>query len=118
MPLWIQVTHRIIAFLILGHVIGITIGVRKRGEPRPIRSAAWAALGVVILQILVAGAMVGMHFPPSLRSLHQAVGTALWTVVVALAALAAGSRMHAGPSEVVRESPSRGEFATPEGVST
>jgi heme A synthase len=118
MPLWIQVTHRIIAFLILGHVIGITIGVRKRGESRPIRSAAWAALGVVILQILVAGAMVGMHFPPSLRSLHQAVGTALWTVVVALAALAAGPHMYAGPSEVVRESPSRGEFATPEGVST
>jgi heme A synthase len=118
MPLWIQVTHRIIAFLILGHVIGITIGVRRRGEPRPIRSAAWAALGVVILQILVAGAMVGMHFPPSLRSLHQALGTALWTVVVALAALAAGPRTHEGPSEIVRESPSRGEFATPEGVST
>jgi heme A synthase len=115
-PLWIQVTHRIIAFLILGHLIGITIGVGKRGEPRPIRSAAWAALAVVIVQILVAGAMVGMHFPPSLRSLHQAVGTALWTVVVALAALAAGRP--AGGSEIVRESPSRGEFATPEGVST
>ena len=117
-PLWIQVTHRIIAFLLLGHLIGISIGVRKRGEPRPIRAAAWAALGVVILQVLVAGAMVGMHFPPSLRSLHQAVGTALWTVVVALTALAAGQRTHAGTSEIVRESPSRGEFATPEGVST
>lgn len=117
-PLWIQVTHRIIAFLLLGHLIGISIGVRKRGEPRPIRTAALAALGVVILQVLVAGAMVGMHFPPSLRSLHQAVGTALWTVVVALAALAEGRRTYAGTSEIVRESPSRGEFATPEGVST
>ncbi len=116
-PLWIQVTHRIIAFLLLGHLIGIGVGVRKRGEPRPIRNAAWAALGVVILQILVAAAMVEMHFPPLLRSLHQAVGTALWIVVVALAALAAGPRTD-GASEIVRESPSRGEFATPEGVST
>jgi heme A synthase len=116
-PLWIQVTHRIIAFLLLGHLIGISIGVRKRSEPGPIRNAAWAALGVVILQILVAAAMVEMHFPLSLRSLHEAVGTALWIVVVALAALAAGP-LTEGTSAIVRESPSRGEFATPEGVST
>ena len=117
-PLWIQVTHRIIAFLLLGHLIGVSIGVRKRGEAKPIRAAAWAALGVVILQVLVAGAMVGMHFPPSLRSLHQAVGTALWIAVATLAALSAGARTYRGTSEIVRESPSRGEFATPEGVST
>lgn len=118
LPLWIQVTHRIIAVLLFGHLIGIHIGVRKRNEPGPIRNAARAALGFVTLQILVAGAMVGMHFPPSLRSLHQAVGTALWIVVVALASLSEGSRASAGKSEIVRESPSRGEFATPEGVST
>ena len=116
-PLWIQATHRIIAFLLLGHLIGISVGVRKRAEPGPIRNAAWAALGIVVLQILFAAAMVEMHLPPSLRSLHQAVGTALWIVVVALAALAEGPRA-TGISEIVRESPSRGEFATPEGVST
>lgn len=116
-PLWIQVTHRIIAFLLLGHLIAISIGVRKRGEPRPIRSAAWAALGVVVLQIFVAAAMVEMHLPPSLRSLHQAVGTALWLAVVILVALAAGPATN-DTSAIVRESPSRGEFATPEGVST
>ena len=116
-PLWIQVTHRIIAFLLLGHLIGINVGARKRDEPRPIRNAAWAALGVVILQIFVAAAMVEMHFPPALRSLHQAVGTVLWIVVVALAALAEGPQTN-DTSELVRESPSRGEFATPEGVST
>ena len=116
-PLWIQVTHRIIAFLLFGHLIGISVGVRKRGESRPIRSAAWAALGVVVLQILVAAAMVEMRFPPSLRSLHQGVGTALWLAVVTLAALAASPATN-DRSAIVRESPSRGEFATPEGVST
>jgi heme A synthase len=72
---------------------------------------------VVVLQILVAAAMVQLQFPSTLRSLHQAVGTTLWIVVVTLAALAAGPRTNA-TAEIVRESPSRGEFATPEGVST
>jgi heme a synthase len=93
-PLWIQVTHRVIAFLLLFHLIGIIFGVRKRAERGPVRAAAWTALSLIVLQVLVAAAMVEMHLPSSLRSLHQPI------------------------SEVIRESPSRGEFATPEGVST
>jgi heme A synthase len=117
-PLFIHASHRIVAFLLLGHLIGVALGVRKRGEPAPIRTAAWLALSLVVLQVLVAAAMVEMHLPASFRSLHQAVGTALWTAVVALAALAAGRRGPAPIAEIVRESPSRGEYATPEGVST
>jgi cytochrome c oxidase assembly protein subunit 15 len=117
-PLVIQVTHRIIAFLLLAHLIGIAIGVRKRAEPRPIRVAAWTALGIVTLQIVVAAAMVEMHLPASLRSIHQAIGTALWISVVALAALASGLRYMTDIERIVYESPSRGDFATPEGVST
>lgn len=117
-PLYIQVTHRILAFLLLGHLIGIVIGARKRGEARAIRNAAWTALGIVILQVFVAAAMVEMHLPPTLRSLHQAVGTALWISIVALAALAAGTRGTSDIGRIVYESPSRGKFATPEGVST
>jgi heme A synthase len=117
-PLYIQVTHRIIAFLLVGHLIGIFLGVRKRAETRAVRSAAGTALGIVILQILVGAAMVDMHLPPTLRSLHQAVGTALWISVVTLAALAAGTGGMADIERIVYESPSRGEFATPEGVAT
>lgn len=117
-PLWIQATHRVLAFLLLGHLIGLTIGVNKRKEAGPIRAAAWSALGVVILQIIVAAGMVEMHLPPALRSLHQAVGTALWLAVVAVAALSVDRRPIGATADIVRESPSRGEFATPEGVST
>jgi heme a synthase len=117
-PLAIQVSHRIIAFLLLGHLIGVAIGVRKRAEARPIRIAAWSALGIVTLQILVAAAMVEMHLPASLRSIHQAIGTALWISVAALAALSSGVRYMTDIERIVYESPSRGEFATPEGVST
>ncbi|HYU52519.1 MAG TPA: COX15/CtaA family protein, partial [Gemmatimonadaceae bacterium] len=117
-PLYIQVTHRIIAFLLLGHLVGIVIGIRKRGETRAVRAAAVTALGVVILQILVAAAMVELHLPPTLRSVHQAMGTALWISVVALTALATGTSGMTEIERIVYESPSRGEFATPEGVST
>ena len=117
-PLAIQVWHRIVAFLLFGHVVGLSLGVSKRREPRPIRAAAWAALGIVTLQIIVAATMVEMNLPAPLRSIHQAIGTALWVSVVALAALATGQRYMTDIERIVFESPSRGEFATPEGVST
>lgn len=117
-PLLLHASHRIIAFLLLGHLIGLVIGVRRRAEPRPIRAAAWTALSIAALQIVVAAAMVEMHLPASLRSIHQAIGTALWVSVVTLAALASGRRFMTDIERIVYESPSRGEYATPEGVST
>ena len=117
-PLAIQVWHRIVAFLLFGHIVGLSLGVSKRREPRPIRAAAWTALTIVTLQIIVAATMVEMNLPASLRSIHQAIGTALWISVVALAALATGQRYMTDIERIVFESPSRGEFATPEGVST
>jgi heme A synthase len=117
-PLVIHVWHRIIALLLLGHLIGVAVAVRKRAEPRPLRIAAWTALSLVSLQIVVAATMVEMQLPPSLRSIHQAVGTALWITVVTLTALASGQRFMTDMERIVYESPSRGEYATPEGVST
>jgi heme a synthase len=117
-PFWIQVTHRIIALLLLGHLTGIFFAVRRRGESAIIRHAAVTALTVVVIQIVIAAAMVELGLPAALRSLHQAVGTLLWICVVAMAALAAGTNGRTEIERIVYESPSRGEFATPEGVST
>ena len=117
-PIAIHVTHRVIAFLLAGHLIGMAIGTRKRGDPPVIRRTVVAALAIVVLQVLVAAGMVEMNLPATLRSVHQAVGTALWITVVTLTALAGKRSGQAIPADVVRESPSRGTFATPEGVST
>ncbi|HEU4749255.1 MAG TPA: COX15/CtaA family protein [Gemmatimonadaceae bacterium] len=117
-PVGIHVTHRVVAFLLLGHLVGMAIGTRKRGDPRNIQAAVMTALGLVILQVLVAAGMVEMHLPATLRSVHQAVGTALWISVVAAAALSRARPPIGAPADVVRESPSRAEFARPEGVST
>lgn len=117
-PLHIQVTHRILAFLLFGQLIGLAMAAKKRGAPVLVRRAAWITLGAVVLQVLLAAGMVEMHLPAAFRFMHQAMGTALWIAIVALTALAAGRGEIRDVAEVVREPPSRGEFATPEGVST
>lgn len=117
-PVTIHITHRVIAFLVLGHLIGMNVGSRKRKEPAIIRMTVAAALGLVVLQVLIAAGMVEMALPATLRSLHQAVGTALWIAVVTVTALAGSRRASSTSPDVGRESPSRGTFATPEGVST
>lgn len=118
LPIAIQIVHRILGFFVLGHLIGMNVGSRKRKEHRAIRVAVGVALGLAVLQIVVAAGMVEMTLPATLRSLHQAVGTAVWIAVVSVAALAARRRYQEAPADVVRESPSRGIFGTPEGMST
>ena len=86
--LYVQVTHRILAFLLFGHLIGVAIATSRRNEPTVIIRSARIALGAAILQILVAAAMIEMHFPPAFRSLHQAFGTLVWLSVVVLAIIA------------------------------
>ena len=105
----IQYTHRILAFVLLGHTLGLAIGVHRRGDSTLVRRMAWLAFAAVLLQIVVAAALVEMHLPAMLRSLHQAVGTGLWLVIFTFAALArrgavgatvAGSRSEARPLAV------------------
>jgi len=87
LPLWVHLTHRIIAFALLFHMVGVVVGTRRRAEPAPVRRAASLALALVTAQVLLAAAMVEMRFPPLLRSLHQAIGTLVWLVVFTLAGL-------------------------------
>jgi heme A synthase len=84
----IQITHRILAFLLFFHLIGLTIAVAKRGEPRVIVRATRIALAAVIVQIGIAAALVELFLPAVLQSLHQALGTLVWIAMIALALLA------------------------------
>ena len=101
-PLGIQIVHRVIAFLLLGHLMGIAIAVGKRKEPRVIKLAARTAFFAAIVQILIAAAMIEMHFPPFLRSLHQAAGTFVWLAIVVMAIISARATRPANASEVMR----------------
>ena len=83
----IQFTHRILAFLLFFQLLGLMLGVRRRGEAPLIIRAAVVAFGAVLAQIVIAAAMVEMHLPALLRSTHQAVGTLVWVIVVTFALL-------------------------------
>ena len=87
-PLYVHILHRIMAVLLFGHLIGIAIATQKRKEPAVIVRSARFALAAAVLQILIAAAMIEMHFPPAFRSLHQAFGTLVWLSVVVLAIIA------------------------------
>ena len=85
---WVQSIHRVLAVLVVLHLFGLVMAFRKREEPPIVRRAAVIALSFGVLQLLVAGAMIGMHLPPVLRSLHEAVGVSVWISTFILAYLA------------------------------
>jgi heme A synthase len=83
----VQMTHRIIAVVLILHLFGMVMAQRKKRESL-IQFTATIAFSFGILQLLVAGAMIGMHLPPVLRSLHEATGVSIWIATFALAYLA------------------------------
>jgi heme A synthase len=85
----VQLTHRVLALLLLLHLIGVVAGLsRRRAESRTVARAAAVALGLVILQLTVAASMVLLTLPAVLRSLHEAVGISVWLGTFSYAYLA------------------------------
>jgi heme A synthase len=84
----VQLTHRVLAVLVVFHLVGLAIAFSRRGEPAILRRAAVVACALGVLQLLVAGAMIGLRLPPVLRSLHEATGVSIWIAAFTLAYLA------------------------------
>lgn len=85
----LQLTHRALAFVLLFHVLAITLAARRRaGESVVVKQATAVASGLVVLQVSVGAAMIWMVMPMSLRMAHQAIGVAVWMVVFLAAYLA------------------------------
>ena len=92
---WIQIAHRTIAVLLVLHLIGQVMGLRRRyaTEAPVVVSTAKLACALGLLQLVVAGAMIGMKLPSALRSSHQAIGVSIWLSTFAYAYMAwLGSR--------------------------
>ncbi|OYV63348.1 MAG: hypothetical protein B7Z72_14415 [Gemmatimonadetes bacterium 21-71-4] len=84
----IQLTHRTLALLLGLVAVGIALRAR-RGDVGPVvRRAAYVVFAFVILQVIIAAAMVLLHLPPVLRSLHEAAGVGVWLSAYTLAYLA------------------------------
>ena len=95
----IQLTHRVIAVLLLLHLSGaVTMLRRRRAEEAPVVTrAAVVALSLVLLQLGIASAMIIGHLPPVLRSLHEAVGVGIWLACFTFAYLARRSAARVAP---------------------
>lgn len=85
---YIQMFHRVFAYLLFFHLFGLVMSSRRITTAPAVVSAVRLAFGLALLQVLVAGAMIGMHLPPAVRSLHQVVGVLLWIQVVVMTLLA------------------------------
>ncbi len=87
---YIQMIHRTIAVLLVLHLIGVVMMLRKRraDEAPIVVRAASIALGMVVLQLAVASSMILLHLPPVLRSVHEATGVGIWLSCFTLAYLA------------------------------
>jgi len=84
----VQLTHRVLAFIVVLHLAGLASGIFRRGEAAVARRAVAVALSLGVLQLVVAGAMIVGHLPPVLRSLHEATGVSIWIATFTLAYLA------------------------------
>ena len=84
----VQLTHRILAVLLILHLLGMLIAQRKKRVAPVVKRALTVAFSLGILQLLIAGAMIGLRLPPVLRSLHEATGVSIWIATFVLAYLA------------------------------
>ena len=82
----IQWVHRLAAYALLLHLIGLAARFRKRGESPVAQRLAWIALAAAVVQVVVAVVMVLWFLPTEWRALHAAFGTAVWVAVVWLGA--------------------------------
>lgn len=100
----VQWAHRLAAYAYAFYMIVlVTWSIQRRDlESRPVLMAVRVALALVMIQVLIAGAMIGLKLPPVLRSAHEATGVALWLTTFVAAYLAHLAAAVAGTAESAR----------------
>lgn len=101
----VQLTHRVVAYLLAIHLIALAVLITRRRETGPVAVAARVAAGVVVLQIALGAAMVLIRFYPVLRSLHQATGITLWLATFVMAYLARRGSRPGDPAPLEERAP-------------
>jgi heme A synthase len=90
-------THRLLAYALFFHVLGLGLGLRRRKAPWRLQGAGWTTVGLVVAQVIVGAVMVLTHLPALWRTMHAALGTAVWVGLVYLVWLVAGPAKAADP---------------------
>lgn len=89
-------THRLLAYALFFHLMGLGLGLRRRGVSQRIRHAAWLAFALAVAQVAVGAIMVLTILPPVWRALHAALGTGVWVALVYLVWVVRGVVPHTG----------------------
>ncbi|MHB2034217.1 MAG: COX15/CtaA family protein [Gemmatimonadaceae bacterium] len=84
----IQLMHRTLALLLGLLAVGMALRARRDDVGPVVRRAVSVVFAFVILQVAIAAAMVLLHLPPVLRSLHEAAGVGVWLSAYTMAYLA------------------------------
>ncbi|HEX7939567.1 MAG TPA: COX15/CtaA family protein [Gemmatimonadaceae bacterium] len=85
----LQITHRVLAYVLFFHVLAITSAVRRRaGESGAVKRALVVAAALVILQVILGASMILTTMPVALRIAHEATGVAVWMTLFLAAYLA------------------------------
>lgn len=80
----VQLTHRVLAYLLVLHLWALPFAFARRGAPAALRRLAVGGAALGTLQVAWAMWMVLGGFPAVVRSAHQATGILLWVVGVAM----------------------------------
>jgi len=85
----VQIGHRVVAFLLVFHIVAVSSSIRRRvSESRMVSRAALIAATVVVTQIVLGASMIWMVLPMPLRIAHEAVGVGVWMTLFLAAYLA------------------------------
>ena len=76
--------HRLVAYALTFHLIGMAAAGRRRRMAETTKTALFWALGLTAIQVAIAAAMVLSVLQPHWRGAHVAVGTAVWMSLVVL----------------------------------
>ncbi len=85
-------THRLVAYALALHMIGVLAASHRKREPLGVVIAAWMVAAVLVVHVLVAVLMIARQLPMPLRTWHAGLGTLVWVSLVWLMWRAAPGR--------------------------
>ena len=85
-------THRLLSYALFFHLMGLGLGMRRRGASQRVQLAARLAFAVAASQVVAGAIMVLTILPPVWRAVHAALGTGVWVALVWLTWLTPGGR--------------------------
>ena len=89
----IHMAHRLATvFLGLFVIYVLHLGLRRGRQPMAVRMLSMAGSALFLVQVIVGALTIWLKFPEELRALRLALGTAVWAVMVGLAALSLAPR--------------------------